>query len=801
MKKSGSGSRFKTIGWYYLLPAILAFALYANTIRNNYSIDDNIVILNPTVEKGIKAIPGIFTSHYQQAGQFSYGYRPLTKATYAVEQTLFGRNPHVSHFINVLLYALTGIVLIFVLKRLIPGYNPLFIFCAVLLFIAHPLHTEAVASLKNREEILCFLFCIFSLYFFFQYLKTKKVPNVLWGLLLLAVAVITKQNAVSFVIVIPLTLFFSGKAAFPEAVQKVAGAYHPAIHKVLVPEKISPGISDFLVAAGLLLVPCGILLPDERLFLYASFIIYISCFTERILPSEIVNRIKNGWLIAGLLIFPIAVITDKPAFLFSIPFFLVYKYREERNFKVYVDFLAAETTRFFTPVGRLLLVSTASLKRYRNFFYLLSALSVIGSALLFIPDFFLPEQKRELNVFENPLFSGADWISRIPLGLYSLLMYLKLLFFPHPLLFYYGYKHVPDVEISDPLVIFSILLHLALLFVAIYYFRKQRLLSYGILYYLCTIIFFSNIPAPVPGIVAERLLFMPSLGFCIVEAWLLFKLFKINPAGNYINPVSKRKLLLVLSIILLAYSIKTIARNRDWKDEFTLFSRDIPYLKNSYHANQLFASQLIMQITGQPANQYEAAIMKNKAHLALKHFRQAIAVDSTQVKTLVNTGTLYYQFFQRYDSAEYLINKALMIDSAFSLGWFNLAICQEWQNKFDKAIYYYARAHKTDSLNINILSNLANVYFKTGNWENAIETNQKIMRINPASDVPYINIGSYYLDKKDEATAASWLEKAVQKNPANVSLSRQLSDYFKSAGHADKAAYYSTLAAKSGFRQ
>ena len=147
---------------------VFAFILYGNTIQNNYSIDDDYVTFSdPTVRKGIKAIPEIFTSLYANvydAGkEIKFGYRPVVKTTYAIESEFFGANPHISHLINILLYALTSILLFFLLRRFFKESHILFPLLVTTLFMAHPVHTEVVSSLKNRDELLSFMFNIIFL--------------------------------------------------------------------------------------------------------------------------------------------------------------------------------------------------------------------------------------------------------------------------------------------------------------------------------------------------------------------------------------------------------------------------------------------------------------------------------------------------------------------------------------------------------------------------------------------------------------------------------------------------------------
>ncbi|MCK6648939.1 MAG: hypothetical protein L6Q66_04740, partial [Bacteroidia bacterium] len=156
---------------------LLTFIVFGKSIFNEYSMDDEFVVKdNELVHRGIKGIPQIFRSTYVIDKQnHSYEYRPLVKATFAIEYQFFGENPHVSHFINVLLYFLSVVLLFMVMLLLFNKYSYLFSFFVCLLFLIHPLHTEVVMSLKNRDVILSFIGCFSSLYFYVKYVDHERV--------------------------------------------------------------------------------------------------------------------------------------------------------------------------------------------------------------------------------------------------------------------------------------------------------------------------------------------------------------------------------------------------------------------------------------------------------------------------------------------------------------------------------------------------------------------------------------------------------------------------------------------------
>jgi Tfp pilus assembly protein PilF len=186
------------------------FLLYGKSIRNGYSMDDEFVVRNnQQVQKGLKAIPEIFRTTYVINNQkANYEYRPVVKAVFALECQIFGVNPHISHFFNILLYALSLVLLYFVLLRLLPGHNYLLSFLVTVFFMVHPLHSEVVLSLKNRDVILSFIFCLLALRAYLNYADTAKVLHLFTGAICILFALMSKKDSMTYFAVIPFTMWF-----------------------------------------------------------------------------------------------------------------------------------------------------------------------------------------------------------------------------------------------------------------------------------------------------------------------------------------------------------------------------------------------------------------------------------------------------------------------------------------------------------------------------------------------------------------------------------------------------------------
>lgn len=218
--------------WRQHLPAIiilllLPFALYYTSIGFDYVLDDKIVIKENTyVHKGFAGIGELFTTDSfqgffgEQKKILAGGrYRPLSLVTFAIEHQFFGLNKGVGHFNNILLYALNGLLLFRVLLLLMPMLktNRWFLslpFVASILFILHPIHVEVTANIKGRDEILALLFSLSALYFSLKYIKSKNILSIVGACVAILLGLLAKENALTWLAVIPLSLYFFTKTSW-----------------------------------------------------------------------------------------------------------------------------------------------------------------------------------------------------------------------------------------------------------------------------------------------------------------------------------------------------------------------------------------------------------------------------------------------------------------------------------------------------------------------------------------------------------------------------------------------------------
>ena len=638
---SGKANRYFVLFFF-----LFAFILYGNTVLNKFAVDDSYVTNNPVVAKGIKAIPEIFSTRYinQQGniGANASDYRPIVRATFALEYQLWGHKPGVSHGINILFYWALSVFLFFVLKRLLKNFNILFPFVITMLFMAHPVHTEVVASLKNRDEMLAFICGLASLWFMLDYAEKHKIRYVFFSLIAFFIGYLSKSSIFPYLILIPLVLYF---------------------------------FTDF---------------PPKKMIPYVVILLILMIIAQ------------------------------------------------------------------------------------------------------FGPRLFLPQMQRTTGFIENPLFfEDSLWI-RLGTGFTSLLFYLRILIYPYPLVYYYGYDMIPLVTLANIWALLSLLIYGGLFLVALRTFREKSILSFAIFWYMISIGMYSNIIFPVVGIVGERFAFNASLGFCMVIVIIIFKIFRTDPKSLTIEMDSRLKILAMVILLLIPYTVFSVTRNRDWRNLFDLYRNDIKSLHNSAKANIDYAGYLMNTVYQDENFLRTGNVNQFKYQVIVSHFRRALDLYPQNYLTANDLGTVYLFIGKNYDSATYFLKKAIALDSTLQPAWVNLGMAYREQKEYQKAIECYEHILRINPNQIKAVFALANVYNDLGQFDRAVKMNEDVMKSYPRLEMPYVNIGNYYMLRKDTVTAVSYWEKAASINPS-FELCVQLNALYLLKGDKEKADYYYNL--------
>ncbi|MBT8231080.1 MAG: hypothetical protein HKO66_12870 [Saprospiraceae bacterium] len=440
----------------------LAFLLYFQCLPYGYVLDDKIVLSeNAFTKKGLAGIPELFSTdsfqgYFGEQKKLVQGgrYRPLSLVTFAIEYQFWGLNPKVSHFVNILIYGFSAFIGFITLRRLFNEKSKKMkvvysiSFMTALLFLVHPIHTEAIANIKGRDEIMAFLFSMLSFLYCLKYYDHRKLAHLILGLVFFFLGIFSKENTITFLAVIPF----------------------------------------------------GILL-----FRYNK--------AKRL-------NIKNPF---------------KPL-------------------------LKISTTLFACVIGYLIM-------RYQVMGYLLN-------------------ENPSTDLMNNP-FLGMTGVQKFSTIMYTLFVYLKLSIIPIALTHDYYPYHIPISTLSDIIVILSIILHILLIGIAIFFYKKRPKICFAIGFYFICLSIVSNLVVDVGTFMNERFIFTASLGLCLLIVLLIKRL------SAFINKDNLTWIpLAILMPVIFLYSFKTLDRVPAWENELSLNQAAIKVSKNSARSNSFMATAL-----------------------------------------------------------------------------------------------------------------------------------------------------------------------------------------------------------------
>jgi tetratricopeptide (TPR) repeat protein len=807
--------------WIIVAICAAGFLLYGGSLQNGYNLDDDYVCENhELVKQGIKGIPEIFASRYNNSGGVMFGYRPVTIAIYAIEYQIFGESTAIGHFFNVIYYIIACIILFFFLRKLLEtkfsSTTLLISIVVTAIFMAHAIHSEVVLSLKNREEILCLIFCLTSALLALRYYDKRKIIDIIFAIILLGIGFLTKESAIVFLAIIPLVIIFFRTEikipSFSNAGKKIATYFKRNIFlatfgclvlALLTARVIINWKFDFMPA----FLKGAVIRPIYFVFLISYIIIKII----RRNKESITRRNIILWSIVLVL----TILWNYWALIVATIMLLVSLSEDDEiaatpNWKINKSW---QKIKVILPFALILIFATAAI-----------------AIAYYIPESVLPKSNAVMSKWQNPIFAEESAGNRFAIAMYSLIFYLKLLFVPYPLRYYYGYSLIPDVGLENPIAIISIIVHIALIVVAIWLFNRRNLISFGILFYLIGIFPFSNLFFPFTGIIGERMLFAPSIGFAIAIGYIIIL---ISKSEKSISKGKKLAVCIMTAIIVIPNAVIAINRNHDWKDRETLFAHDIAYSAESAKANVLYANLLsrnaydkLPSVAGTPAQEKCLKDIKKSENL----YQQALAIDSTYGNAWYNLAYLKQIVYQDYDNSEIMFEKALKYDSTLNNSYYFLGMAKSMKGKhreaianlerydtatiYDSKFYdltyffigksYFELGENTkateyyklciDSLRDenfqHVVPELSKFVETTKDYALGIHLGKQEVKHFPDKDLPYVDLGNYYMMAGDTINAIENWEIAYDKFKGNKNIAATLYNYFKEKGNKEKADYY-----------
>lgn len=373
---------------------------------------------------------------------------------------------------------------------------------------------------------------------------------------------------------------------------------------------------------------------------------------------------------------------------------------------------------------------------------------------------------RVFEYFENPLYFSTI-TERILPSIYIIGYYISLLFNPFKLSYYYGYNSINIYDYSSINFILGIFFIIST-FLILLFRNKNKLLVFGFILFAINLLATSNFIKPLPGIVAERFLFNGSLGFCIIIYTLLFFI------STSLKKVKIRKpILLVCSFMLfISFSVKTVIRNEDWKDELTLYSHDINNVPNSAKANEMLAD-----------NYYKKYFIDydiNKLNLSEKYYLNAINIYPSYPACLNNLGTINYLNKEYKNAISYYLETLKLKDKP--LTHYNLAQCYSSLGKIQMAKKDYEIALLGNPEIPNLFSQYKQLIISNNLINESISFMENSMLSKHNNNLnSYLLLIDLYNELKDYKMMLKYLKIAntIAPNPDYTSYINQLDNYLK----------------------
>jgi len=168
--------------------------VYANALKGAFLWDDSHLVQENRYLRHVSDIPKIFTTDIGAGGGDRYNfYRPLQILAYMLEYSVWKLDPVGYHLGNIIIHVLTALALFWFIGVLFRDH--LLALLAGLLFVAHPVHTEAVTYIAGLADPLSAFFILLAFIFYIKATECRKAPLFLAALLSYAAALLSKENS------------------------------------------------------------------------------------------------------------------------------------------------------------------------------------------------------------------------------------------------------------------------------------------------------------------------------------------------------------------------------------------------------------------------------------------------------------------------------------------------------------------------------------------------------------------------------------------------------------------------------
>jgi Flp pilus assembly protein TadD len=317
----------------------------------------------------------------------------------------------------------------------------------------------------------------------------------------------------------------------------------------------------------------------------------------------------------------------------------------------------------------------------------------------------------------------------------------------------------------------------------------------------------ANLVLPIGTILAERLLYLPSVGFCLLAgaAFQRMESRAIASGGTRAAP-RLGALRIVAAILLVALAARSAVRLRDWRDDHAVFEAAVTVHPRSVRALFNYASACELRgEDGKARRAYEEAIAIfprfEQAHYnlagvhargeswseAARHYREALRGQPANPRYLVNLGHTL-NGMRSYSEARTVLGRALEADPQSSEAYTNLGAALLGLGEADAAVEAYRQSVSLDPGNADYQRNLGIALQRAGRLEYAVAAFRRSLALRPGDVDLQAAIGLLLLDAGEITSALETLREAVRLRPEDPIFRFRLGRALEADGRSAEAA-------------
>ncbi|NXD09923.1 TMTC1 protein, partial [Nothocercus nigrocapillus] len=627
---------------------------------------------------------------------------------------LAGMNPFYFHAVNVILHCLVTLVLMYTCDKAVFKDCRL-AFVTALLFAVHPIHTEAVTGIVGRADVLaCLLF---------------------------------------------LLAFLS---------------YNRSVDQLYVGEHFPPTASPFFLLLSLFLGTCAMLVKETGVTVFGVCLVYdffsLSCNGLKLRNGATQQRPSRQ---------PVAAPSASP----PAPASARENGKHQRGFAHRGAWNSCHPAAPGGPRSGGLSVPSRAMWAIRSYLtannnqnFLYTARPFLKRAALVISYVILVLYCRlwimggSMPMFseqDNPASFSPYLLTRFLTYSYLLAFNAWLLLAPITLCYDWQVGSIPLIEsVWDARNLATVFLALVLVLLSLHCIAAFKKLEHkevlvGLLFLVFPFIPASNLFFRVGFVVAERVLYMPSMGYCILFVHGLRKLSAWLDKWRITLPT-------LFALLLLLFSWKTVKQNEIWLSRESLFSSGVKTLPHNAKVHYNYANFLKDQ---------------GRNIEAIYHYKTALKLYPRHASALNNLGTLTKDVVEAKD----YYRRALQLNPQHNRALFNLGNLLKSQGKKEEAIILLRDSIKYGPEFADAYSSLASLLAEKERLEEAEEVYKAGIENCPESSDLHNNYGVFLVDTGAPERAVSHYRHAIRQSPNHHVAMVNLGRLYRSLGQNKEA--------------